>query len=64
MKKQNNITYSLAELKKLSETPILFLQMIQANKWHRLIYKGMDLEFNEKVRFIRDWYNKTTGQKK
>jgi hypothetical protein len=38
--------------------------MIQANKWHRLIYKGMDLEFNEKVRFIREWYNKTTGQKK
>ena len=61
MKKQKNIIYTLQELKNLSETPLLFLQMIQLNKWHRLIYKN-DPEFNEKVKFIRGWYKDKTGQ--
>lgn len=61
MKKQKNIIYTLQELNKLSETPLLFLQMIQLNKWHRLVYKN-DAEFNEKVKFIRAWYKDKTGQ--
>jgi hypothetical protein len=61
MKKQKNIIYTLQELNKLSETPLLFLQMIQLNKWHRLVYKNDD-EFNEKVKFIRGWYKDKTGQ--
>lgn len=59
--KTKTINYTLAQLQNLAETPILFLQMIQANKWHRLIYRGMDLEHNEKVRFVRQWYKEKTG---
>lgn len=62
-KKQTTINHSLDDLRKLSETPILFLQIVQANKWHRMLYTGMDLEHNAKVRFVREWYFKTTGQK-
>jgi len=61
MKKQKNIIYTLQELNNLAETPLLFLQMIQLNKWHRLVYKN-DTEFNEKVKFIRGWYKDKTGQ--
>lgn len=62
MKKTQTINYSIEELQKLSETPLFFLQLIQLNKWHRMFYKGMDLEHNEKVRFVRDWYKEKTGQ--
>jgi len=62
MKKQSNINYTIKELQQLSETPLFFLQLIQANKWHRLFYRGMDLEHNEKVRFVRAWYKEKTGQ--
>ena len=62
MPKTQTINYTLAELQQLSETPLFFLQLIQANKWHRLYYRGMDLEHNEKVRFVRDWYKEKTGQ--
>jgi len=61
MPKTQTINYSLAELQSLSETPLFFLQLIQANKWHRLYYRGMDLEHNEKVRFVRQWYKEKTG---
>ena len=61
MKKQNNINYTIKELHQLAETPLFFLQLIQANKWHRLFYRGMDLEHNEKVRFVREWYKEKTG---
>jgi hypothetical protein len=61
MPKTQTINYSLAELQSLSETPLFFLQLIQANKWHRLVYKN-DPEFNEKVKFIRGWYKDKTGQ--
>lgn len=60
-KKPTTINYTLAELQNLAETPLLFLQMVQANKWHRLFYRGMDLEHNEKVRFVREWYKQKTG---
>ena len=62
MKKQKNINYTLEQLENLATTPILFLQMIQANKWHRYLYKSDDLEWNAKVRFIRSWYREKTGQ--
>lgn len=62
MKKQSNINYTIKELQQLAETPLFFLQLIQANKWHRLFYRGMDLEHNEKVRFVREWYKEKTGQ--
>lgn len=61
MPKTQTINYTLAELQSLSETPLFFLQLIQANKWHRLVYKN-DAEFNEKVKFIRGWYKDKTGQ--
>lgn len=61
-KRKTTINYSIADLHNLSETPIFFLQLIQANKWHRLLYKGSDLEHNEKVRFVREWYKQKTGQ--
>lgn len=62
MKELKTINYTLEQLKSLAETPLFFLQLIQANKWHRLYYRGMDLEHNEKVRFVRDWYKEKTGQ--
>ena len=61
-KKPQTINYTLAELHQIAETPLFFLQLIQANKWHRLFYRGMDLEHNEKVRFVREWYKEKTGQ--
>ena len=62
MAKPQTINYTLPELKSLAETPLFFLQLIQANKWHRLYYRGMYLEHNEKVRFVREWYKEKTGQ--
>lgn len=62
MKKSNDINYSLEDLKKLSQTPVLFLQMVQANKWHRLLYNN-DHTRNDKIRFVRQWYFEKTGQR-
>jgi len=62
MPKTQTINYTLAELHSLAETPLFFLQLIQANKWHRLYYRGMDLEHNEKVRVVREGYKQKTGQ--
>ena len=61
MKELKTINYTIEQLKSLAETPLFFLQLIQANKWHRLVYKNDD-EFNEKVKFIRAWYKDKTGQ--
>jgi hypothetical protein len=61
--KTKPINYTLEELKSLSETPILFLQIIQANKWNRAVYNN-NPERDEKVRFIRNWYKKQTGEVK
>jgi hypothetical protein len=57
------INYTIEDLKKLSETPILFLQIIQSNKYHLQVYNN-DPERNEKVKFIRAWYKEKTGQTK
>ena len=61
MSKTKPINYTMQELQKLSETPILFLQIIQANKYHREVFNN-DAERDEKVRFIREWYRAKTGQ--
>jgi len=63
-KEQKTINYTIKELRQLAETPLFFLQLIQANRWHRLLYRGMDLEYNEKVKFVREWYKEKTGQVK
>ena len=57
------INYTIEELHKLSETPILFLQIIQANKYHLEVFNN-DPERDAKVRFIREWYKAKTGQTK
>lgn len=61
--KTKPINYTIQELQKLSETPILFLQIIQANKYHLQVYNN-DPQRNEKVKFIREWYKAKTGQTK
>jgi hypothetical protein len=63
MAKTKPINYTIEDLKKLSETPILFLQIIQQNKYHLQVYNN-DAERNEKVKFIRAWYKEKTGQTK
>lgn len=63
MAKTKPINYTIEELHKLSETPILFLQIIQANKYHLEVFNN-DPERDAKVRFIREWYRAKTGQKK
>lgn len=59
--KTKPINYTIQELHKLSETPILFLQIIQANKYHLQVYNN-EPERNDKVKFIRQWYKEKTGQ--
>ena len=63
MAKTKPINYTIQELHKLSETPILFLQIIQANKYQLQVYNN-DPARNEKVKFIREWHKAKTGQTK